>query len=128
MAVTAFRISRRIASRSSKALPSTGGSDSRSWAIVITMPHRWEPDGAGGNLGLTRDELLEPAHGRRRLQGHIAYDGQPPLRRLHLLLAEHHLRVGQDGGQRVVEVVAEPADGLAERAELVVRAEGKLGN
>ena len=142
IAVTAFRISRMSASRSSKALPSTGGSASMSWRdhdgdaapLRLVAPpgrrhldglgdHRGQADGAEGDLGLAGDELLEPPHGGRRLERDVPHHGQPPLRRARRLVAQHQLGIGEDGGERVVQVVGEAADRLAERPEIVVAGE-----
>ena len=110
----------------SKALPSTGGRASMSWVTAMTVPLRSAssrqrgvvssrasgspragPPAVGG-LGLARNELLQFTDRRGRLKRHVTDHHQPPARRLRLALAQHQLGVGEDGGQRVVEVVARP--------------------
>ena len=134
MASTALWIRRTRASRSSKALPSTGGSASMSWVTVMTVPlplrlvaparrgqlerlgdHRGQADRPEGDLGLAGDELLELPNGGGRLEGHVADHHEPAARARPVALAQHQLGIGEDGGERVVEVVGEAADRLAER-------------
>src|SRR5215831_18201762 len=138
MACTAFKMRRTRASRSSKAMPSTGGRASISWEMVMTTPrrsassrqrgavrssasyHRGQAHGAEGDLGLARHEVLEAAHGGRGLEGDITHDHEPAMRGGVLGgVAEEQLRVGEDGGQRVVEVVGEATHRLAQRAQVV---------
>ena len=75
-----------------------------------------QPDRAEGRLGLARDELLQPSDGRGGFESHVADRDEPPPGRLRLGFLQHELRVGEDGGQGVVEVVGEPAHGLAQGA------------
>ena len=142
MASTALWMRRTRASRSSKALPSTGGSASMSWVTAMTMPlrsassrqrgavsssasrdHRGQAHRPEGDLRLAGDELLQLANRRGGLEGHVADHHEPAPRRLRLALAEHQLGVGEDRGERVVEVVGEPAHRLAEDAQVLAAGE-----
>jgi hypothetical protein len=79
-----------------------------------------QTDGAEGDLRLPRHEILESPHRRRGLERHFADDHEPSMSgRILRRIAEEELGVGQDGRERVVEVVRETAHGLPERAEIV---------
>ena len=132
--VTAFRmrLHERVAELERIALD--GGQASMSWVTSMTMPralrlvaparrrhleglgdHRGQAHRAEGHLGLAGDELLEAPHRDRRFQRHVADHLEPPLRGVGRLLLQQQLGIGEDGGERVVEVVGEPAHRLAER-------------
>src|SRR3990172_646578 len=104
IAWTALRMRRTRASRSSKAMPSTGGSASMSCVTVMTTPRR---SASSRQRGAVRADDREPAVGGRIL-GRVA---------------EEQLGVRQDGRERVVEIVRETAHGFAERAKVVALVE-----
>jgi hypothetical protein len=109
-------------------MPSTGG---HAPALGIVAPARrgeierflddcGQPHRAEGHLGLTRHEVLQPPHGGRGFQGHVPHDHEPPMGRgIRGRVAEEELGIGEDGGQRVVEIVRETAHRLAEGAQVV---------
>jgi len=82
---------------------------------------------AEGHLRLPRDELLEAPHRHRGFHRDVPDHLEPPDRGVALRLLEQELRVGEDGRQRVVEVVGEPPDGLPQRAQVDGAAEGRGG-
>ena len=83
-------------------------------------PPRGQPHRAEAHVRLAGDELLKAAHRRRRPPvAHVA--GSPcesALGSIGLDLLQQELRIGQDRGERVVEVVGEPAHRLAEGAQV----------
>ena len=85
--------------------------------------HRGQAHRPVGGLGLARNKLLQLTDRRGRLERHVTDHHEPPARGLRLALAQHQLGVGEDGGQRVVEVVREAAHGLPERAQVLVAGE-----
>ena len=96
----------------------------RSREIQRLLDDGGEPDGTEGDLGLARDEILEPAHGRRGLEGDVTHDEKPAVRlRVLLGVAQEKLGIGEDGGERVVEVVREPTHRLAEGAQVMALVE-----
>ena len=113
--------------RPSMTMPRRSASSRQRGAVISSASATTAGDAhrAEGDLGLARDQLLEAPHRHRRLQRHVADHREPPLRGVACASLQEELGVGEDGGERVVEVVGEPAHRLAEGAQVHARLEAR---